>query len=51
MEFSKKAVVRVLAIGAAALLIGLSELHILPDLGVSKFLLDAVGYVDSTGAK
>lgn len=40
----KKAIVKVLAVGLAALLIGLSQLGILPDFGVSQLLLDAVGY-------
>lgn len=44
MQLSKKSVIKVLSIGLAALLIGLSQLGILPDLGVSKFLLDTVGY-------
>jgi hypothetical protein len=44
MKFSKQQIVKAVAVGAAALLIGLSQLGVLPDLGVSKFLLDAVGY-------
>lgn len=48
---NKKQVIRIVGIVTAALLIGLSQLGVLPDLGLSKLILDATGFqVDAAAA-
>jgi hypothetical protein len=41
---NKKQIIKILGVAAAAIVIGLSQLGVFPDLGVSKAILKAVGF-------